>query len=330
MNTALEGIHICLDVGITQTRAWALTGGEIVARARVLEGIRGSISSEDRMPAIHAIQNVIAECLEQIDGGAAGGIGFISAAGMATSELGPFPLSHIQGPAGVKRLSENVACRQFSAGRQIPLFLVPGIRFDGDGEASDAIRGEETLVMGMLARGHLTPGDALLNLGSHWKLIRTNTDSEIIESRTGIGGELMLAVSRETILKSNLPVERPSDLIEEALTKGRQRASQYGLGRTLFLSRMDSQRRGLTSPQAYWQLAGALIEDALTGLRSSLKGIRRLGISGYAPLAKAWSIALAELGIESRIFTDEEIESSFCAGLREIVAVHREQRTKLR
>lgn len=63
----------------------------------------------------------------------------------------------------------------------------------------------------------------------------------------------MLAVSRETILKSNLPGERPEEILADALSAGRERASRYGLARTLFLSHMDSQRRGLSAAQAYWQ-----------------------------------------------------------------------------
>ena len=321
--TDVHGISICLDVGITQTRAWALRSGHIVARAKVLEGIRGSVIHGSRKPATSAIEQVISACLREIDGNLSlRTVEFISAAGMVTSELGPYPLAHIQGPAGVERLSENVVQRQLSAETPVPLFLVPGIRFgdERDSDASDAIRGEETLVMGMLAGGHLAPGDALLNLGSHWKLIRTNADSEIVGSYTGMGGELMLAVSRETILKSNLPSERPDEVLADALRLGRERASRYGLSRTLFLSRMDSQRRGLTAAEAYWQLAGALIEDSLVGLKDLLRGLRRIGISGYRPLAEAWAGILSQLGIESRIFSDSEIEDPFCAGLYGIVA----------
>jgi len=44
---------------------------------------------------------IIDECMEQVHAGThAAGLDFISAAGMITSELGPFPIPHIQGPAG--------------------------------------------------------------------------------------------------------------------------------------------------------------------------------------------------------------------------------------
>jgi 2-dehydro-3-deoxygalactonokinase len=320
-----RGMSICLDVGITQTRAWAVKSREIVGRAKILEGIRGAATDENRPAAMAAIQRVIAECL----GGKTlrGEVDFIAAAGMITSELGPYPLDHIQGPAGMKRLSERVVQTHLPIDAQVPFFLVPGIRFgnDFDFDRNDSLRGEETLVMGMLASGHLAPGDALLNLGSHWKLISTNAASEIAESYTGMGGELMLAVSRETILKSNLPKDRPEELVVDAIKTGRERAARHGIGRTLFLSRMDSQRRGLTAEESYWQLAGALIEDSLIGLRHFLKRSARAGISGYRPLAEAWADALRQLGIESRIFSEDEIEIAFCAGLKCIVASRNEQ-----
>jgi 2-dehydro-3-deoxygalactonokinase len=312
-----HGINICLDVGITQTRAWAMESGWIVAQARTFEGIRGSIAHENRSPALDAIRHVIAECLKQVDGGR---LDSVLAAGMATSELGPFPLSHIASPAGLKQLSDNVVQRSFPGEPSIPLFLVPGIRFGTDSDSNDAIRGEETLIVGLLAGGRFAPGDALLNLGSHWKLIRTNPESQIIDSFTGNGGELMMAISRETILKSILPKERPHEVLMDAVQTGRDRSKRYGLARTLFLSRMDTQRNNLTSAQTYWQVAGALIEDALVAFRPRLSEISRLVISGHLPLSQAWAAALCESGIESRVLTEEEVEQSFCIGLNKIVS----------
>lgn len=314
-------ISLCLDVGITHTRAWGFRSGEIIARAKTLEGIRGSAGRQDRTPALNAIANVISECrrkIKELEDGTP--LDRISAAGMVTSELGPFPVDHIQGPAGITQLAENVVDKGYLKDLQASLLLVPGIRFgsSSDYNASDAIRGEETLVMGLLARGSLHPGDALLNLGSHWKLITTNAKSEIVESYTGIGGELIFAVSRETILKSILPSDRPSQLLLDSLREGRERSASYGLGRTLFLSRMDSQRRNSNSDQAYWQLVGAVIEDSLRGLRSRLHRVKRIGIAGYAPLAQAWADTMSELGIRAEIFPENEIEISFCAGLERI------------
>lgn len=320
-------ISLFLDVGITHTRAWAFRSGEIIARAKKLEGIRGSASGQDRTLAMHAIANVVSECRQKIkELGNGSPVDFISAAGMITSELGPFPVDHIQGPAGQKQLSEKVVEIGYLGDLQAKLLLVPGIRFGtaGDYDANDAIRGEETLIVGLLARGSLRAGDVLLNLGSHWKLIGTDAKAEIVESYTGIGGELMLAVSRETILKNILPSERPSRLFADSLREGRQRSARYGLGRTLFLSRMDSQRRNVNSDQAYWQVAGALIEDNLRGLRKSLQQAKRIGITGYPPLADAWAEALTEIGIEPQILSEMEVEISFCTGL-ERIACHRFQ-----
>lgn len=316
-------ISLCLDVGITHTRAWGFRSGEIIARAKALEGIRGSAGRQDRTPALNAIANVISECrlkIKELENGTP--LDRISAAGMVTSELGPFPVDHIQGPAGITQLSENVVDKGYLKDLQAHLLLVPGIRFGSAGEddASDAIRGEETLVMGLLARGSLGPGDALLNLGSHWKLIGINAKSEIVESYTGIGGELMLAVSRETILKNILPDERPSRLISASLRKGRERGARYGLDRTLFLSRLDSQRRNATSDQIYWQLAGAVIEDSLRGLRQRLQQFKRVGITGYPPLVEAWAEVLSEIGIEPQSISEIEVELSFCTGLERIAA----------
>ena len=130
----------------------------------------------------------------------------------------------------------------------------------------------------------------------------------------------MLAVSKETILKSNLPSERPASLISESMREGRRRCAHYGLSRTLFLLRMDSQRRNLTSNQLYWQMAGAVIEDTMRGLRDHLHSLKQIGISGYIPLAEAWAETLSHTGIATRIFSENDLEDSFCTGLGRIVA----------
>src|SRR5579871_7066412 len=121
-------INLCLDVGITNTRAWAFRSGEIIARSKTLEGIRGSAGRQDSVPAREAMEKVISDCRRQIKELAHGvPVDLISTAGMVTSELGPFPVNHIQGPAGLKQLAENVLEKGYVEYLQANLIVVPGI-----------------------------------------------------------------------------------------------------------------------------------------------------------------------------------------------------------
>ena len=85
-------------------------------------------------------------------------------------------------PAGVDELARGAVEFHDAAVAPQPIVLIPGIRteaFDGDDAGADGLpfdvmRGEETLVCGLIAGGHLDAGAALLNASSHWKLIRVD------------------------------------------------------------------------------------------------------------------------------------------------------------
>jgi 2-dehydro-3-deoxygalactonokinase len=313
-----EPYKLCLDVGITQTRVWLVDRHTIIAKASTMQGIRGGADA-----AAHSIDETIQACLRSAALGEESRIDFIAAAGMVTSELGPYFLPHLHGATGIERLAKHVVKRQYVGCVCAPLFVVPGLRF-GDAEnrdERDGMRGEETLFFGLQDKGLIHRGEGLLNLGSHWKLIVSNAEGEIQGSYTGIGGELALAISRETLLKSALPEVRPSVLNIESLKRGEQRSVENGLGRSLFLLRMDTQNEPLTQEAVYWQMLGAIVGDALPFIVRQLRhgDNRRVLIAGYSALASGWAYTLSGHGIGSTILTDGQIEESFCAGLVRIV-----------
>jgi 2-keto-3-deoxy-galactonokinase len=126
---------------------------------------------------------------------------------MVTSELGPYALAHLRGVSGATRLADAIEERRYSGCMEAPLFLIRGLRF-GDSshpDERDAMRGEEALFLGLPAQGLLQNGQSLLNLGSHWKLIRTSSDGAVRDRYTGVAGELALAIS-----KRNHPEVMPS------------------------------------------------------------------------------------------------------------------------
>ncbi len=314
-------LRVCLDVGITQTRAWLMRGSEIVSRASVMQGIRGGFITGSQQHALQGIDGAVDECLKRagitVDGAP---IECLAAAGMVTSELGPYHVPHLQGPCGAPELAAGVVATRHAGRLDAPLFLVPGIRFGVDGacDGNDAMRGEETLIAGLLALQRMAPGDALLNLGSHWKLIGTDALGRIADSFTSVGGELIFAIARETILKGSLPPERPLEVALPDVMTGSRRAREHGLARALFLTRMDAQRAGLGVEGAYWQVAGAVIGDSAAGIvkRAGQGGVR---IAGFAPLAQAWKHVLGEEGVDARLLGEAEVEQAFCAGLVTIV-----------
>src|SRR5205807_2260285 len=93
-----------------------------------------------------------------------------------------------------------------------PIFLVPGVRtgsLTGDATQADIMRGEETLCLGLLTMGKAVAGGVVLNLGSHWKAIRLDSDGRIAGSVTSLVGEMIYAAQTATILSNSVSPERP-------------------------------------------------------------------------------------------------------------------------
>jgi 2-keto-3-deoxy-galactonokinase len=114
-----------------------------------------------------------------------------------------------------------------------------------------------------------------------------------------------------------MPPERPTSIDLPSVDKGRERAARYGLGRALFLLRMDTQRDALSPEQCYWQLAGVAIGDMLPSMTERMDHSYplRVAIVGYRALAEAWASSLNKAGITTKLISEDEVELAFCTGL---------------
>jgi 2-dehydro-3-deoxygalactonokinase len=335
---ANSGTWIAVDQGTTNTRVWLIGGGEVRATRRVPIGVRQT-AQERSSAALHtALREAIAEV--QADGirqGWAERPVAVLAAGMITSPLGLIEVPHLPAPAGFRELAAGAVWRTFPDLTPLPFLLVPGVR-SGSLESlreeigsADVMRGEETLCLGLLATGRLAPGGTLLNLGSHWKVIRIDREGRIASSHTSLAGELIHVVQTQTLLAGSVPAERPTRLDLDWLASGMREASRAGLARALFCVRLLEQRLPESTPEerlAY--LIGAVLGaelEALLGQGHLLTGQPVL-LTGGAVLASAWRAALAQRGIRADLLSEEEGEVALRAGLQAILT-KREDRPSL-
>src|SRR5262249_44013038 len=134
----------------------------------------------------------------------------VIAAGMITSPLGLVEVPHVTAPAGVNELAASTERHSFPEITDLPVLLIPGVRSGPrpcDPETvgtTDVMRGEETLLIGLNALGLLPPRSTLLNLGSHWKIIKLDPDARISSSVTSMTGELIHTAQMHTILASSV------------------------------------------------------------------------------------------------------------------------------
>jgi 2-dehydro-3-deoxygalactonokinase len=188
--------------------------------------------------------------------------------------------------------------------------------------ATDVMRGEEMLCIGLLRQGVLPAGASLLNLGSHWKLVRTDAEGRIAWSITSLSGEMIQAVRAQTVLASALPEGPLSEPEDEALAQGMDEARRSGLPRALFCVRL-MELEGRSTPSARLAfMTGAFIGTDLDGLAATgaLARGATVAVAGGDKVGGAWTAALERSGCVVRSLSPDEVEGAFLAGLRAIVA----------
>jgi len=321
---------VCVDVGTTNTRVWLVGGGRILARRAAPVGARDTARDGHDRALREGLRHLIAGVLgdRPADVGAPR---CIAAAGMITSPQGLVEVPHVVAPAGLEQLGAGAQERVVSDVSDLPFLFVPGVRTvalpgapSGIG-ASDVMRGEETLCLGLLRQGRIAAGGAVLNVGSHWKLIRIDEQGRVAWSVTSLAGEMVQAVRGETILASALPAGPLADPDGPRLLEGLREARRSGLARALFCVRL-LHLSGTTTPEERMSfLLGAFIGADLERLQTtgSLPAGTPVAVTGGEKAGGAWTIALDQAGCPAQNISAADVESAFVGGLQAIVEAHR-------
>lgn len=319
--TPASGPLILLDVGSTNTRAWLVREGVVLERLTALVGVRDTATTGSNDRLRETVAGLIAGLSRELP--PAG----VAAAGMITSAQGLLEVAHVPAPVSAADLARAATMLDDPSIAPVPMLLVPGVRTPGDAAAltADVMRGEETLVVGLLADGRLAPGERLLNAGSHWKLIDTDRDRRIVRSRTTLGGEVVHAVQTGTLLSASLPSGPLDEPDPVWLAAGAAAAADAGVFRALFAVRLLDQRAEATPSQRHAWLVGACIGDDIRGLRQSgaLDGSAGIAISGPGAIPRAWHFLLTRAGCTARALDAAAVESAYIAGLLAIHAAAR-------
>jgi 2-dehydro-3-deoxygalactonokinase len=312
---------IVADVGSTNTRAWLVHNGEIVERRTAAVGVRDSALARSTLPVRAGLREVLAP-LE-----ATGKPSAVVAAGMITSSLGLAEVPHVPAPASAGDLARAAVTIAAPDITSLPITLVPGVRTAAAGEAltEDVMRGEETLIVGLTALGVMTPGAALLNAGSHWKLIQSDERGCIAWSRTSLGGEVVHAVQTATLLTASLPDGPLASIVPSWLDAGAASVARDGLLRTLFGVRLLDQRGTSTPDERFSWLVGACVRDDLQALLrlGLLRAGARLLVSGPGAIPAAWSHLLRQSGCDATALEPAVVERAMVRGASDVSGLRR-------
>ena len=307
---------IYLDIGSTNSRAWLVERGSILDSARCTTGVRDTVITGSAEAVRSAVRDLVGQ-LSLKESPAR-----ILAAGMITSSIGLAEVPHVAAPAGVRDLAAAVGRLDAPELTSAPILLVPGVRTSGnDALRGDVMRGEETLVLGLLASGSIQTSDLVLNAGSHWKLVMLDDQGRIARSITSLGGETLHAVRSATILGASLPPD-VGELAPEWLARGASAAAEHGLLRAFFGVRLLALAGGTTASERNAFFVGAAVGHDLEALSHSgeFHAACRVLVTGHPALAGAWAHLLASRGIPSEAATPDVIASATVAGLAAIEA----------
>ena len=305
---------IYLDIGSTHSRAWLVERGCILESARCATGVRDTVITG----STDAVRAAVRDLVVQLSGTV--GPERIVAAGMITSSIGLAEVSHVTAPAGVAELAAAVGRLDAPEVALAPIILVPGVRTPADEPLrSDVMRGEETLVLGLLARGSISHSDVVLNAGSHWKLVRLDGHGRIARSVTSLGGETLHAVQSATVVGASLPQDA-GDLPASWLERGAAAAADSGMLRAFFGVRLlDLAGRSSASERQAFFVGAAIGHDLNSLARSGeFDGVRRVLVTGHPAISCAWAHLLSRQGIPAEAATPDVVTEATVAGLAAI------------
>ena len=310
---------IFTDVGTTNTRVWLVLDGQVLAGAQAQVGVRDTARVGNNRKLRETLKLLIDAAVAE--GGAEPTV-FV-AAGMIGSASGLAEVPHVPAPAGVAQLAAGTRRFAFPDVTPLPILIVPGVRTGalmGDPDSvcdADVMRGEETLCMGLLPIGALSPPAAVLNLGSHWKAIRVDAGGRVVGSATTLSGEMIHAVQSGTILASAVPQGRPAALDEAWVLRGMREQRRSGLARAMFCVRLHELAGGGNAEQRMAFLVGAFIAADLDTVMSCVEAPVLIVGSGAVPAA--WRAALARAGVKASVVPEPQAEAALRAGLARVL-----------
>lgn len=294
--------------------------GKILERRHAAVGVRDSALAGSTLPIRVALRGLLAPLASR---GQAEGV---IAAGMITSSLGLANIPHVYAPASSHDLARAAVTIDAPDVTPLPVTLIPGVRTPGaemDGITEDVMRGEETLCLGLATIGAIRTGSAVLNAGSHWKLISIDEDGRIAWSRTSLGGEVVHAVQAGTLLKASLPTGPLVAIERDWLERGAAASSRDGLLRALFAVRLLDQRGGSTPEERFSWLVGACIGDDMRALLRSdaIRAGMRVAVSGPGAIPAAWCHLLQASGCSATPLDPPVVEQALVAGAIEVASL---------
>lgn len=248
-------MFITIDGGTTNTRISLVSDYKILQTIKIPMGAGACVLGTDALK--NEIRGSIKKLLadNHID---EKNIDKIISSGMITSECGLCPLDHITLPAGIKEMHDAMYETVLEDVSKIPFVFIRGVKMTGVTlDKADMMRGEETELIGILREGN---GVYVLP-GSHSKIIIVE-NNKINEFSTMMTGEMIAALSQNTLLKTSVDLEK-SNTVEKYVFEGFEYCSENGINEALFKVRVLDVIFRCSRDEIYSFFMGAVLCDEI-------------------------------------------------------------------
>ena len=247
-------VYITIDGGTTNTRVTLVRDKVLIDGVKLSVGARKSIEDKEilKVEIKRAIETLLVKNhLGEKD------IACILASGMITSEFGLCYIEHIMTPAGIRELHDGIEKIYLSEITDIPFAFIRGVKLSAESfESFDVMRGEETELMGIINADY---GECIYILpGSHSKIIEVDAMGRIIDFSTMMTGEMISALSSQTILKDSVDLNI-SEIDNEYLLRGYDYSGKEGINKALFKTRILKNFCGRDKKEVYSFFLGTVL-----------------------------------------------------------------------
>ena len=296
----MKGILV-IDCGTTNLRVTLLDEDRhVLSTASAAGGVRHTAidGNNDRLRA--ALRDCIGQALSK-GGLTPKDVARCIAYGMITSNMGLLEIPHLCAPASVKDLRAGIQERVFEDIAPFPIAFIPGVRnFGGDVthenfSEMDMMRGEETEAVGLHALLHPQGPAVFILPGSHNKFVSMGEGGEILGCMTSISGELLDAITHDTILADAVGHDFVSAQAyrSEMACEGAWECARSGLGRAAFAGRILATLGGERRAAVQSYLLGTVLAQDVQALQAFLPTRARPVETGSAILSFPSALGIA-------------------------------------
>lgn len=290
--------YITIDGGTTNTRISLVKNKKVIQTEKLNVGAK--VSMDSKVGLKNGIKEAISKILSE-NNLSESQIECVLASGMITSEFGLCSLEHIVAPAGIVELHNSMHKTYIKEISELPFVFIRGVKSNCDNiDEADMMRGEETELMGIISSEY---GKCIYILpGSHSKIIETDAEGRITEFSTMLTGEMIAALSRETILKDAVDLN-VSVLNSKYLLMGYDYCKEAGINKALFKVRILKNIFRCPKEEVYSFFIGVVLSGEIEQVIKS--DAKTIVLGGKAQIKNAMAEILKNKGNKTIVLLDE-------------------------